>query len=97
MSSHFRLLQICGNYQLASVVNNIYLAEVENASASAPSKEEADLQCNNPDIWMEYAAADLKIWMGDVAEASEITERGMEEAAKEAEVKEDTNKATTFL
>ena len=47
LSSHFRLLQICVNWQFASVVDNIASAEEENAAADASAKEEEDIPRND--------------------------------------------------
>ena len=50
MSSHFRLLHICGNWEFTSVVDDIALVEEENAAAVAAAKEEEELRRS----WSEY-------------------------------------------
>ena len=43
LSSHFRLLQIHGNWQFTSVADEINLEEEENAAAAAAVEEEEEL------------------------------------------------------
>ena len=97
MSSHFRFLHICRNWQFTSVVGDIASAEEENAAAAAAAKKEEELQQTDLERHMEAAAANLKIWMEAAAEVDEIAEKGMKEAAKEAKIKAAVAKATTFL
>ena len=85
MFSRFKLLLIRGNWKFTSVVDEIALAEEENSAAITAAKEE------------EVRWTDLKIQIEAAAEAAEITERGMKEAAKEAKSKAATAKSTTFL
>ena len=80
------MLQIRGNWQFTSVVDDIVSADEENDAASAAAEEEEELQHTNPERRMEAAA-----------EAAKIAERGMKEDDKEAEVKATAAKATTFL
>ena len=79
------MLLICRNWKFASVVDEIALAEEENSDAIADTKEE------------EVRWNDLKIQIEAAAEADEITERGMKEAAKQAKAKAATAKSTTFV
>ena len=69
MSSHFRLLQISENWQFASVVGDISLAEYENITTSAAAEEEEEQR--RTDLWikMEAAAAGLERQMEAATEA----------------------------
>ena len=91
------MLHINGNWQLTSVVDEISLEEEENADAATATKEEEDLQLTHLDRRMVAESADLKRWMEAAVEAAEINERGIKEAAEEAEVKAAATKSIAFL
>ena len=97
LSSHFRWLQIRGNWKFASVIDGIDSSKEDNAATTAASREEADLQRNKLERRMEAAASDLDIQMKAVAEAAKIAKRGIKEASEEAWVKAAASKATAFL
>ena len=80
------MLQIRGNWQFTSVINEITSSDEENAAAAVAAEREEELRWTNLEIWMEAAT-----------EAAKTTERGMKEAAKEAEVKGAATKDTAFL
>ena len=81
------MLQIRGNWQFTSVVDDIVSADEENYAASAAAEEEEEeLRHTDPERRMEAAA-----------EVDKISERGMKEDDKEAEVKAIAAKATIFL
>ena len=65
-----------------SVVNDIALAEEENAATVAAAREEGGLWRTNLERQMEAASSDLERWMEAAAKAANISERGMKEAAK---------------
>ena len=61
MSSNFRLLQIRGNWQFTSVIDEMASAEEENAAApAAAEEEEEELRQTNPERHIEAASADLE-------------------------------------
>ena len=86
LSAHFRLLQIHGNWQFTSVIVVIASAEEENTDAATYADEEDELLWTNLEIQMEAAV-----------EVAKFFDRGMKEAAEEAEVKAAASKSTAFL
>ena len=91
------MLQIRGNWKFANIVNEIALAEEDNSAAASDGEDEDKLSQTYLEIHMKATAADMERRMKTAAEASKITKRGTEEAAKEAKVKTATANTTAFL
>ena len=91
------MIQICGNWQFTSVINDIASSEEDNTAAGAAAEEEEELRRTDQEIQLEAAAVNPEIRTEETAEATKIAERGINEAAKEAEIQAAAVKATAFL
>ena len=85
------------NWKFTSVVDKIASPDEQNTVSATYAKEEEDMQWTNVERQVQAVAADMERQMEATEEAANITERGIKEAAEEAEVKAATAKASAFL